>query len=60
MVEGGSKLGGKYFKEPKPEGIIEIGCPDCGKTVEFMSDEKSRKCNCGTIIERPPKTRGEL
>jgi ribosomal protein S27E len=53
MVEGGSKLGGKYFEEPKPEGIIEIDCPDCGETVEFMSDEKSRKCDCGRTIERP-------
>ncbi len=53
MVEGGSKLGGKYFEEPKPEGIIEIDCPDCGETVEFMSDEKNRKCDCGKTIERP-------
>ncbi|MFQ5957169.1 MAG: hypothetical protein ACE5KK_05300 [Candidatus Brocadiales bacterium] len=56
MVEGGSKLGGKYFEEPKPQGIIETDCPDCGETLEFMSDEKSRKCNCGKIIERPLET----
>ncbi|HHT9135522.1 MAG TPA: hypothetical protein ACFYD2_11545 [Candidatus Avalokitesvara rifleensis] len=56
MVEGGSKLGGKYWEEPKPDGMIEIDCPDCGNTVEFMSDEKSRKCTCGKIIERPLET----
>ncbi len=59
MVEGGSNLGGKYFEEPTPKGITEIDCPDCGKTVEFMSDEKSRKCNCGKTIERPLETQGE-
>lgn len=56
MVEGGSKLRGRYFEEPKPEGIIEIDCPNCGRAVEFMSDEKSRKCDCGKIIERPSRT----
>lgn len=59
MVEGGSKLGGKYFEEPKPEGIIEIDCPGCGKVVEFMSDEKNRKCSCGKVVERPLETQEE-
>ena len=43
----------------KPEDLKELPCPRCGEAVEFMKDERSRKCpNCGTRFGDPAKDTG--
>ena len=43
----------------KPEDITELPCPRCGQSVEFMKDERSRKCpNCGARFGDPGKDIG--
>jgi hypothetical protein len=43
----------------RPEDIKDLPCPKCGQQVEFMKDERSRKCpNCGTRFGDPAKDIG--
>ena len=45
----------------KPEDLTEAPCPQCGKVVEFMKDDMSRKCpSCGTRFGDPSKDNGCL
>jgi len=31
---------------------VVVPCPDCGRLVEFFSDEPKRNCKCGKLILR--------
>jgi hypothetical protein len=31
---------------------VVVPCPDCGRLVEFFTDEPKRRCRCGRILLR--------
>lgn len=31
---------------------IVVPCPDCGRLVEFFTDEPKRRCRCGRVLLR--------
>lgn len=31
---------------------VVVPCPDCGRLVEFFSDEAKRHCRCGRVLLR--------
>ncbi|MHC4562044.1 MAG: hypothetical protein ACYS8X_04635 [Planctomycetota bacterium] len=31
---------------------VVVPCPDCGRLVEFFSDEPKRQCHCGRVMLR--------
>ncbi len=31
---------------------ITVPCPDCGRLVEFFTDETKRQCRCGRVLLR--------
>jgi hypothetical protein len=34
--------------------VLEAACPNCGAEIEFMGDEKRRKCSkCGEFMSNP-------
>jgi putative nucleotidyltransferase with HDIG domain len=38
----------------RPEDIFDVGCPGCGKNIEFFKDEPRMKCrNCGRMVANP-------
>jgi hypothetical protein len=38
----------------KPGDIYEVGCPGCGRTVEFFKDDTARRCgHCGHRFANP-------
>ncbi len=42
-----------------PEDTTEAPCPRCGRQVEFMKDDFSRRCpGCGTRFGDPKKDHG--
>ncbi len=37
-----------------PNNVFEVACPKCGEDVEFISQEKQRKCRgCGEWVPNP-------
>jgi hypothetical protein len=43
----------------RPEDLHDLPCPRCGASVEFMKDERSRRCpQCGTRFGDPAKDVG--
>ena len=42
-----------------PRDVTEAPCPHCGRAVEFMKDDVSRRCpGCGTRFGDPEKDLG--
>ncbi len=37
---------------PRELDSVLVGCPDCGRTVEFFTDEVKRRCRCGRLLTR--------
>ena len=37
---------------PRDLDSVLLPCPDCGRTVEFFTDEPRRQCRCGRILLR--------
>ena len=31
---------------------VVVPCPDCGRLVEFFTDEPKRRCRCGRVLLR--------
>ena len=31
---------------------VLVPCPDCGRLVEFFTDEPKRRCRCGRLLTR--------
>lgn len=31
---------------------FEVECPNCGRVLEFFSDEMKLRCKCGTVVYR--------
>ena len=31
---------------------VIVPCPECGRLVEFFTDEPKRRCRCGTLLLR--------
>ena len=37
---------------PRSLDSVIVPCPDCGRLVEFFTDEPKRQCRCGRILLR--------
>ena len=44
----------------KPGDIYDVGCPSCGKPVEFWKDDARRTCTCGHRFANPKRDLGCL
>lgn len=37
---------------PRSLDSVLVPCPDCGRMVEFFTDEPKRRCRCGHLLLR--------
>ena len=37
---------------PRNLDSVVVPCPECGKLVEFFTDEQKRRCRCGHLLLR--------
>jgi len=37
---------------PRALDSVMVPCPDCGRMVEFFTDEPKRRCRCGRLLLR--------
>ena len=37
---------------PRDLDSVIVPCPDCGRMVEFFTDEPKRRCRCGKLLLR--------
>ena len=37
---------------PRDLESVVVPCPDCGRMVEFFTDEPKRRCRCGKLLLR--------
>ncbi len=37
---------------PRNLDSVIVPCPDCGRLVEFFTDEPKRRCRCGKLLLR--------
>lgn len=40
-----------FFRSIRLE-TYEVRCPNCGRVLEFFSDEMKLRCKCGTVVYR--------
>lgn len=42
------------LQDMKVENVVEVKCDQCGELVEFIVDEKQRRCDgCGASVPNP-------
>lgn len=37
---------------PRELDSVLVPCPDCGRVLEFFTDEPKRRCRCGRLLMR--------
>lgn len=48
------KCPGQDSRNWKADDVHQVPCPNCGVSVEFFKDDRSRKCaKCGTRFKNP-------
>ncbi len=47
------KCPGQDTRYWKKGDIFDVGCPKCGRDVEFFKDDVRRRCACGRVIVNP-------
>ena len=40
------------MQAPRNLDSVVVPCPDCGRLVEFFTDEPKRRCRCGRLLLR--------
>ena len=48
------KCPGQDLRYWKPEDILDVSCPQCGRKIQFFKDDVRRRCkSCGVQITNP-------